>query len=92
MAEKQYAHWERGYRMHGYWCNGHRIGFVGLPHNARGLMVHGYSYGVGVRTIGHRKTLRAAKANVERRLLQEGYYLAPISLPPEPGGGKRGGK
>jgi len=64
------AHWEHGRRTHGYWCDvtGQRIGYVGLGHPAFwdklyrwGLDAWGYSKPSQIR-----KTLRGAKAAVER--------------------------
>lgn len=56
--------WQHGYRCHGYWIEGQRVGFVGLT--PRGYSVS-YSWGLDAAplTHGQASTLRAAKRRVE---------------------------
>lgn len=66
--------WEHGYRCHGYWIGVKRVGWVGLSPYLGGLgsvAADGYSWGVvhpktGAYLQGRYRTLRAAKARVER--------------------------
>jgi hypothetical protein len=37
-------HWEHGYRCHGYWLNGERIGFIGIESGRGAAKKHGYNW------------------------------------------------
>lgn len=55
--------WVRGYRVHGYWIGGERIGWVGLSPRTGARLV--YSWECRAQR-GEKRTLRAAKRAVQR--------------------------
>lgn len=70
-------HWERGKRVHGYWIDIIRYGWVGLPPRAgdgEGVDKHGYGWAFDPPVItehegkceGNCRTLRQAKRAVEK--------------------------
>jgi hypothetical protein len=60
-------HWERGYRCHGYWLDGERMGWVGMsPRNRCGSSLYYWPYVGDYTALGSYKTLKAAKRAVER--------------------------
>lgn len=57
--------WQRGHRVHGYWLDGQRMGYVGLsPRMVRPVI---YTWAIDARReiCGEARTLRAAKRRVE---------------------------
>lgn len=60
-------HWERGYRVHGYWLGMVRVGWVSLPPGR--VAEYGYGWGVnhpsGRFAEGRAPTLKEAKKLVE---------------------------
>lgn len=69
-------HWERGFRCHGYWLGGKRVGCVSLPPRLPSLNSYaktdGYGWSLDSDDAQHPpprlrfKTLRAAKRAVEK--------------------------
>lgn len=57
------AHWERGWRCHGYWINSERIGYVAL--SPPGFKVI-YTWGLSETDKGKESSLKKAKLLVER--------------------------
>ncbi len=65
--------WQRGYRVHGYWLYGQRVGHVGLSPRGLPPVVYKWVIDENVDAWGEEWTLRAAKRRVEsafRRLRQ----------------------
>lgn len=54
--------WERGIRVHGFWLDNKRVGFVSLPHGRVGSQGYGWSIG---NLSGREETLKKAKRRVE---------------------------
>jgi hypothetical protein len=70
-------HWERGYRVHGYWLGTERVGWVSLgPRAVTRAARDGYGWGVvlpkGKTLEGRAASLRQAKRKVENLYMAEG--------------------
>ena len=62
-------HWERGYRVHGYWIGNVRIGWVGLPPGRGTWKQLGYGWGLDKPVVeGREPSLQKAKQAVEKAL------------------------
>lgn len=67
MSMSEMPHWEHSYRRHGYWLDGKRIGYIGLPMKPMGDQGYAWCIEIPDGVIEGRTTsLKVAKREIEK--------------------------